>query len=47
MTKDTRIQFRLDSELKTMALNKGLNLSEVSRNAIRAAVREEEKYEKE
>ena len=45
MTMDTRIQFRLDSELKTMALNKGLNLSEVSRNAIRAAVYEEETYE--
>ena len=47
MTKDTRIQFRLDSELKTMALNKGLNLSEVSRNAIRAAVHEDKTYEKE
>ena len=47
MTKDTRIQFRLDSELKNLALGKKLNMSEIARNAIRAAVYEDEIYEKE
>jgi len=47
MTKDTRIQFRLDSKLKNLALGKKLNMSEIARNAIRAAVREDKTYEKE
>ena len=47
MAKDTQIQFRLDSELKNLALGKKLNMSEIARNAIRAAVYEEEIYEKE
>jgi len=45
MPKDTRIQFRLDSELKNLALGKKLNMSEIARNAIRAAVHKEEIYE--
>jgi len=45
MTKDTRIQFRLDSELKNLALGKKLNMSEIARNAICAAVHKEEIYE--
>ena len=47
MTKDTRIQFRLDSELKNLALGKKLNMSEIARNAIRAAVHEDKTYENE
>ena len=42
MAKDTQIQFRLDSELKNLALGKKLNMSEIARNAIRAAVHEDE-----
>lgn len=38
MAKDTQIQFRLESELKNAALIKGLNMSDIARNAIRAAV---------
>ena len=40
MANDTQIQFRITAELKNLAKNKGINLSEVSRNAIRAAVHE-------
>ena len=40
MAKDTQIQFRLDSELKNLALGKKLNMSEIARNAICAAVHE-------
>ena len=42
MANDTQIQFRITAELKNLAKNKGINLSEVSRNAIRAAVHEDE-----
>ena len=45
MAKDTQIQFRLDSELKNLALGKKLNMSEIARNAICAAVHKEEIYE--
>lgn len=41
MANDTQIQFRITAELKNLAQNKGLNLSEISREAIRAAVHEE------
>lgn len=40
MTKDTRIQFRINSEMKNLALGKKLNMSEIARNAIHAAVHE-------
>ena len=43
MAKDTQIQFRIDSELKNLALSMGLNMSEISRNAILAAVNDENK----
>lgn len=45
MVNDTQIQFRITAELKNLAKNKGINLSEVSRNAIRAAVHDEEKID--
>ena len=47
MANDTQIQFRITAELKDLAKNKGINLSEVSRNAIRAAVHEEKTNENE
>jgi len=45
MNQDTTIKFRINSDLKNTALNKGLNLSRVSRDAIRAAVHEDKTYE--
>jgi len=47
MAKDTQIQFRIEAELKSLALGKKLNMSEIARNAIRAAVHEDETDENE
>ena len=47
MAKSTQLQVRIEPELKTLAQNKGFNLSELCREAIRAAVHEDETDENE